>query len=154
MGWELFKGQLHDRHTGEDIVLWPRVRTHLSGRPSDLALLAVMEAEHVRIGPTITEIDAAVADEESDDDRLAHATADFRRELVDLAHEERDAVPLVESVMSKHDWQAFSREQQKSVGVKGAAEFVPYILSGADPERGAQALGKFQPPLRFLIRRV
>jgi len=107
-GWELFKAQLHHHHTGEDIALWPRVRTHLEGRPDDLALLDVMEAEHVRIGPTIEDIDAAVADNGSGPARLAEATA----------------------------------------------EFFPYILTGADPELSAEAVGIFPPPLRMLIRRV
>jgi len=154
-GWELFKQQLHHHHTGEDIALWPRVRTQLEGRPEDLALLDVMEEEHVRIGPRIEEIDAAVADGESGADRFAEATATFRGELTaHLAHEERDAIPLVESVMTSRDWQAFSRQQQKAVGLRGAAEFFPYILSGADAERASQAVGKFPPPLRLLIRRV
>ncbi|MDQ4037796.1 MAG: hemerythrin domain-containing protein [Actinomycetota bacterium] len=154
-GWELFKSQLHIHHTGEDDALWPRVRSHLEDRPEDLALLEVMEQEHALIGPTIQDIDAALAEQESGADRLAEATAVFRRELVDhLAHEERDAVPLIESVMTAQDWKAFTRHQQKSASLKDAAEFFPYILSGADPERGAQALGKFPPPLRLLIRRV
>ncbi len=154
-GWDLFKYQLHHHHTGEDIALWPRVRPRLAGRPDDLALLDEMETEHVRIGPLITDIDAAVADPESGADRLPEATAAFRKELVDhLDHEERDAVPVVESVMTRQDWKEFSRTQQKSVGLKGVAEFFPYILSGADPERGAQALAQFPPPLRLLIRRV
>ena len=154
-GWELFKAQLHHHHTGEDNALWPRVRSHLDGRPEDLALLDVMEEEHVRIAPTIEAIDAAAADPEALADRLAEATASFRAELTShLAHEERDAVPLVESVMTPKDWKDFSREQQKSVGLKGAAEFFPYILTGADPERRAQALAAFPPPLRLLVRRV
>ena len=155
-GWELFKHQLHHHHTGEDIALWPKVRPRLAGRPDDLALLDAMEAEHVRIGPLIEEIDSAVADPESGRDRLPQATAVFRQELADhLSHEEREAVPVVESVMTPKDWKEFSRSQQKSLGgIKGAAEFFPYIMSGADPERGSQALSIFPPPLRLLIRRV
>jgi len=89
-------------------------------------------------------------------DRLPQATAAFRQELTDhLGHEEREAVPLIEAVMTRQDWKAFSRHQQKSAGgIKGAAEFFPYILTGADHERGSQALGTFPPPLRLLIRRV
>lgn len=155
-GWELFKSQLHNHHTGEDIALWPTVRPRLAGRPDDPALLDEMEAEHVRIGPVIEEIDAAVADPESGRDRLPQATSVFRQELTDhLAHEERDAVPVVESVMTVKDWKDFSRHQQKSLGgLKGAAEFFPYILTDADPDRGKQAVAHFPPPLRFLIRRV
>ncbi|MGI8625831.1 MAG: hemerythrin domain-containing protein [Geodermatophilaceae bacterium] len=146
---------MRHHHTGEDISLWPRVRTQLADRPDDLALLDVMEEEHARIGPTIEAIDTVVADRESGADRLAEATAAFRAELTGhLSHEERDAVPLVESALTRQDWKDFSREQQKAVGMKGAAEFFPYIFSGADPERGAQALRIFPPPLRLLIRRV
>ena len=57
--------------------------------------------------------------------------------------------------MTRKDWKEFARTQQKSVGgIKGAAEFFPYILTGADPERGAQAVSIFPPPLRLLIRKV
>ncbi|MGI8653132.1 MAG: hemerythrin domain-containing protein [Geodermatophilaceae bacterium] len=155
-GWELFKYQLHHHHTGEDVALWPRVRPRLAGRPEDLALLDEMEAEHVRIGPLITEIDAAVADQDTGVDRLPEATAAFRRQLTDhLGPEERETVPVIESVMTRKDWKEFARTQQKSVGgIKGAAEFFPYILTGADPERGAQAVSIFPPPLRLLIRKV
>ena len=154
-GWNLFRTQLHHHHTGEDERLWPRARTHLADRPDDLALLEAMEAEHDLITPAIAEIDAALADADSAEQRLPEATANYRRVLVDhLAHEERDALPLLESVMTPEDWRAFSRSQQKSVGIKGAGEFFPYILDGADPERGAQALGQFPAPLRLMIRRV
>ncbi|MEJ7704251.1 MAG: hemerythrin domain-containing protein [Geodermatophilaceae bacterium] len=140
-GWELFKYQLHHHHTGEDVALWPRVRPRLAGRPDDLALLDEMEAEHVRIGPLITEIDAAVADQDTGVDRLPEATAAFRRQLTDhLGHEEREAVPVIESVMTRKDWKEFSPySAEVGGGIKGAAEFFPYILTGADPERGAQA---------------
>lgn len=112
-GWELFKFQLHHHHTGEDTTLWPMVRPRLSDRPDDLELLDAMEAEHVRIGPVLEEIDAAVADEESGAERLSEATALFRQELVDhLAHEERSAVPVVESVMTRQDWKAFRGAQR------------------------------------------
>lgn len=154
-GWQLFKFQLHHHHTGEDVALWPIVRPRLAGRPEDLELLDVMETEHARIGPVVAEIDAALEDQESGADRLAEATALFRRELVEhLAHEERDAAPVIESVMTRQDWKAFSRHQEKSVGLKGAGEFFSYVLTDADPARGAQTLAQFPPPLRFLIRRV
>jgi len=155
-GWELFKYQLHHHHTGEDDALWPRVRAHLVDRPDDRALLEEMEAEHVRIGPTIEEIDAAVAaGPTSGADRLPEAVAAFGAELTGhLAHEEHDAVPLIDSVMTRQDWKAFSKHQQKATGLKGAAEFFPYILTGADPDRAAQVIGQFPPPLRLLIRRV
>lgn len=153
-GWELFKAQLHTHHTVEDVALWPRVRPRLEGRPEDLALLDVLEEEHARIGPTIEATDTAAVDPDSGADRLAESTASFRGTHRSSGHEERDAVPLIESVMTPQDWKDFSRQQQKSVGLKGAAEFFPYILTGADPERGAQALAGFPPPLRLLIRRV
>lgn len=49
--------------------------------------------------------------------------------------------------MTRQDWKAFAEHQRKSLGFKGASELFPYILSGADPERGAQAVA--QPRPRF-----
>ena len=62
-GWQLFKSALIFHHAGEDADLWPRMRAHLAGRPSDLALLQAMEDEHARIDPRIHAVDDALTDQ-------------------------------------------------------------------------------------------
>lgn len=152
-GWEVFKRQLHQHHEGEDRDLWPLVRTYLPARDEENALLDAMEEEHERIEPLIASVDTAL--HTSDTAWLAEATVTFRQELLaHLEHEERDAVPLMDSVLTAQDWKAFAHEQRKATGFKGAREFFPYILDQADPGRAAQLSKKLPPPLRLLLRRV
>ncbi|MBA2415112.1 MAG: hemerythrin domain-containing protein [Geodermatophilaceae bacterium] len=153
IGWEVFKRQLRHHHEGEDVNLWPLIRTYLPARDEENALLNAMEEEHERIDPLITDVDTALRN--SDSGWLAEATVTFRQELfAHLEHEERDAVPLMEAVLTPQDWKAFSRTQRKDAGVKGAREFFPYILDEADPERAAQVTRLLPPPLRILVRRA
>lgn len=152
-GWDVFKRQLHHHHENEDRLLWPLVRIYLPARDEESAILAAMEVEHERIDPLITAVDTALLN--ADTAWLAEATAMFRQELLaHLTHEERDAVPLLDSVLAPKDWKQFSRQQRKSVGFKGAAEFFPYILDEADPERAAHVTKTLPPPLRMLVGRV
>lgn len=151
-GWEVFKRQLKLHHESEDRDLWPLVRTYLPARDQENALLNEMEAEHERIEPLIAAVDTALRN--SDSAWLTEAAVAFRRELLaHLEHEERDAVPLLDSVLTSQDWKAFGRAQRKATGFKGAQEFFPYILDAADPDRAAQVSKRLPPPLRFLLGR-
>lgn len=152
-GWDVFKRQLRHHHEGEDRDLWPLVRAYLPARDEESALLTEMEREHERIDPLITAVDTAMRN--TDTGWLAEATVSFREELLaHLQHEERDAVPLMESVLTPQDWKAFSRAQRKSAGFTGAKEFFPYILDQADPDRAARIRKALPPPLRLLVGRV
>lgn len=152
-GWEVFKRQLRHHHESEDRDLWPLMRTYLPARDEDDALLNEMEEEHARIDPLITAVDTALRN--SDATWLAEATVTFGQELLaHLEHEERDAVPLMDSVLTPQDWKAFGREQRRSTGFRGAREFFPYILDQADPDRATQLSQGLPPPVRFLASRV
>ena len=152
-GWDVFARQLRRHHASQDEFLWPALRGYLLARPDETTLIDAMEVEHQRIEPLISAVDTAV--HAGDLAWLAEAAARLRSELLGhLRHEEDDAVPLLLTVFSEPDWRAFSAAQRKAAGRKGVAEFFPYILTGADPERSAQAVGTFPPPLRLLIRRV
>ncbi len=151
-GWDVFKRQLQSHHEGEDRNLWPLVRAYLPARDEENALLTEMEREHERIDPLITAVDTALRN--SDPGWLAEATVVFRQELLaHLQHEERDALPLIESVLTSRDWKAFGRAQRKATGFKGAQEFFPYILDQADPDRAAQLTRLLPRPLRVLVHR-
>ncbi len=152
-GWQVFARQLQHHHEGEDRDLWPLVRTYLPAHDTENALLTEMEQEHERIDPLIAAVDSAL--QNFDTAWLAEATVTFRQELLaHLEHEEREAVPLLEAVLTPQDWKAFSRAQRKDTGVKGAREFFPYILDEADPERAAQLTKLLPPPLRVLVHRA
>ncbi|HEY3558279.1 MAG TPA: hemerythrin domain-containing protein [Kribbella sp.] len=115
--WGRFCDILHKHHTGEDTGLWPLLlaRADSDGR----ATLEAMEGEHAEIDPLLTSCTAGF-------DRLAaHADGDARDALEvrvvalgehltrHLAHEERDALTLVQRYLVDADWQRLEKEHFK-----------------------------------------
>ena len=108
-GWEMFKSYLHAHHTSEDELLWPPLRKALPDDAHGTALLDAMEAEHAAIDPLIDGFDAALADRDSGPARLgelADALASGLR--AHLTHEENEGLPLIDSIITAEQWQAFS----------------------------------------------
>ena len=72
-----------------------------------------------------------------------------------MIHEEQAALPLLERRTGQAGWEAFSKEiRDQQGGLKGAAEYLPWVLDGAtgrDQDPGPQLL---PPPARLLYRRV
>jgi iron-sulfur cluster repair protein YtfE (RIC family) len=154
-GWELFKAQLHHHHAAEDDGLWPRMRAHLADRPDDLDLLQAMEDEHSRIDPLLAAIDDAFADHDHGHQWLGHAVDALAVELPGhLAHEERDALPLMDKVLTAAEWQGFIADQRRKNGIRGAAQLFPWLLDSAPAERIQLVLKGLPPPLRVVCRRI
>ncbi|MBM9510422.1 hemerythrin domain-containing protein [Actinacidiphila acididurans] len=149
-GWETFKRQLHVHHTVEDAWLWPRLRERVAGRADALALLDAMEAEHGVLDPQLAAVDAAM------DARAPHLTQkveELRATLdVHLAHEEADALPLIEAVMTPKDWGGFRGAMARRQKLSGAAEWMPWITDGMAPAEARKWLQRMPPPLRLLYR--
>jgi len=149
-GWENFKAQLLLHHSVEDSDLWPRVRRAAAGRPSSLALLDEMAAEHAQIDPLLAAVDDAWAHSPSD---LAAAVAGLASALEGhLKHEEDAALPLIQSVCTPADWRAFAGVMRRAQGVKGAARYVPWILDGIAPEEQRRFLAALPAPVRVISR--
>jgi iron-sulfur cluster repair protein YtfE (RIC family) len=154
-GWELFKAQLHHHHTAEDAGLWPRMRTHLADRPDDLALLQAMEDEHSLIGPLLAAIDDAFADRDHGHQVLRHAVDALATALPQhLAHEERDALPLMGQVLTAQEWRGFTADQRRKTGIRGAAQMFPWMLDSMPAEQVQAVLRTLPPPLRVVYRRI
>lgn len=152
-GWQTLKRNLAIQRTAKDCVLWPALRARLAGRPRELALLESMEAENAEMDPMIRKIDAALSHDRRF--RLREYAEDFSTSLLShLDHEEAEALPLMQSVLSQQEWRAFCDEQRRQVGLKGASSFFPWLLDGAPDGTRAQILGLLSPPLRFLCRTV
>ncbi|TQJ16595.1 hemerythrin-like domain-containing protein [Kribbella jejuensis] len=115
--WDRFRDILHKHHTGEDTGLWPLLmaKADAEGR----ATLEAMEAEHTEIDPLLTSCTAGF-------DRLATHADDDARDALEvrivalgehltrhLAHEERDALTLVQRYLVDDDWQRLEREHFK-----------------------------------------
>jgi iron-sulfur cluster repair protein YtfE (RIC family) len=151
--WRSFSKQLHTHHNAEDAALWPRLYAAVTD-PDEIQILTDMEAEHGSIDPRLERIDAAL--------QGRHATA-LDTELKALAtglsehmiHEEEAALPLLERRTGSAGWEAFSKEiRDQQGGLKGAAEYLPWVLDGATDETKSQVLKLLPPPARLLYRRV
>jgi hemerythrin-like domain-containing protein len=154
-GWSMFRLQLGHHHTNEDKSLWPRMRAGLRERPDDLVVLDAMEAEHERLDPLLAAVDRALADPEAGQDTFAQAVAEFDAALTaHLAHEERDALPLVEAAVAPAEWRAITREMRDLIGLKGAADFFPWLLDDAPDRDKVAVLRQMPAPARLMYHRM
>jgi hypothetical protein len=122
--------------------------------PDEVKILDAMAAEHGEIDPRLERIEAALMDRRADDleselEQLAVGLAAHMR------HEEDAALPLLERRLGKSGWDAFSREvREHNGGLRGGAEYLPWVLDEANEAVKRQVLGTLPGPARLLYRRV
>ena len=151
-GWATFKNQLHVHHTAEDTSLWPPLRQKVT-RPGETAVLDAMEAEHARIDPLLAQVDTSLA--APGHPGLADNAAALAQTLADhMKHEENQALPLVETHLGPGGWAAFRKATGKIQGLRGGAEFFPWMLDSASAEASKRVLSMLPPPARLLYRAV
>ena len=150
VGWSLLADQLHHHHTVEDQQLWPLVRRSWKRSPDALQVLDAMEAEHELVDPALAAVNDAIRQETN-----PAAALDGLHTVVrdHLAHEEAEAMPLIVGCVTPRDWDAFGAEQARSLGMKGAAQFFPWLLLGQDDITTEKVLGVLPAPLRWAYRR-
>jgi iron-sulfur cluster repair protein YtfE (RIC family) len=149
-GWATFKNQLHVHHTAEDTSLWPPLRQKVT-RPGETAVLDAMEAEHARIDPLLAQVDTSLA--APGHPGLADNAAALAQTLADhMKHEENQALPLVEAHLGPGGWAAFRKATGKIQGLRGGAEFFPWMLDGASADTSKRVLSMLPPPARLLYR--
>src|SRR5579875_485264 len=150
-GWANFKHQLGLHHRAEDQELWPRLRRSVTA-PADLHLLDLMEAEHASIDPLVEAIDRSAAVEDAALDRLVSLLAD--QLVAHLAHEEDEALPLVDAALPARDWRAFTWSLARAEGIKGAASFLPWVLDGDQTDAQRHLAAALPAPARLIYRTV
>lgn len=147
-GWQAFRRQLSIHHLAEDTALWPRVATAAAGRPDALRLLEEMAAEHAKLDPVLECVE-----------RLIRTGPPALREHVDrlasvldshLKHEEADALPLIQQVLSHADWRRFAADIRKRQGFSGAAFYVPWAVDGVSHDERRRFFGAMPPPVVVL----
>ncbi|GAB2736602.1 hemerythrin domain-containing protein [Nocardioides pakistanensis] len=133
--WTLFSETLHHHHSGEDAGLWPLLldRADQEGRET----LEAMEAEHAEIDPLLEGCAAgfrrlaATADEDARvalAARLEAARDSLGRHLV---HEETEALPLVQRLMSQAEWERMEEEHfKKGLQLSRILQIVPWASYG------------------------
>jgi iron-sulfur cluster repair protein YtfE (RIC family) len=158
-GWDVFQRQLHIHHTAEDELVWPALRERLAASDAARSVLDAMEAEHEQIDPLLAAVSQAMAGGQpdgvdDDGDRLADTVDVLTMALHGhLAHEEKDALPLIGTALTVGEWRAVGRR----IGVRNlrrAPEMFAWMLDGATPEQAAAATGQLPPPARVLYRAV
>ena len=155
--FEQFGWSLHHHHTGEDTGLWPLLRERAT--PDEVATLDAMEAEHGQIDPLLEAATAGLA-------RLAdHADEQTRADLVrqlsaardtlgaHLAHEETDAMALVQRHLTQADWDHLEETAfRPDAPIARLAFLVPWIADGL-PEPVLRGLLDEAPlPMRVIYR--
>jgi hemerythrin-like domain-containing protein len=153
-GWEVFQRQLHIHHTAEDELVWPALRERLATSDAARSVLDAMEAEHQQIDPLLAAVSRAMDQPGGDDGTLAD-TVDVLTLAVagHLAHEERDALPLIGTALTMAEWRAVGRR----IGLQNlrrAPEMFAWMLDGAEAEPARAALGQLPAPARVLYRAV
>lgn len=151
LGWHGFSSSLHHHHSIEDAHIWPVIRAKLAALPDDLAVLDSMEAEHARIDPALEAVERAFADRDAGVSEVAERICD----LVDLLrthldHEEREAFPLIRTLITKPEWDALNRASMKELSMSEIAQMGPWLLDGASPADVRRGLGALPPPLRLV----
>ncbi len=136
--WGLFSSFLHHHHEGEDAWLWPALTERAT--PEQREVLEAMEAEHAEIDPALDACRAGL-------ERLAEtADPDARAALVvrmvstresltrHLAHEETEALALLQQVLAPEEWAQIDVRFQRSFSFKELTWAVPWLLDGLPGE--------------------
>jgi hemerythrin-like domain-containing protein len=153
--WALFAEVLHAHHTGEDTGVWPFLmdRADAKGR----ATLEAMEAEHAEIDPLLEACAAGfevLATRPDEDERAALAVRLVAaRESLGrhLAHEETEAIALIQELMTPEDWHRIDEEHfKKGHGVGYFAKLVPWAAHGLPRDLRAQAFAEAGKPFEVL----
>ena len=134
-----------------DVALWPPLRQGVT-LAAAAAVLDAMEAEHLQIDPLLSQVDASLAARGAGLEENAAALAAALE--THMSHEEAEALPLVESRLGPEGWARFIKAIRERQGVKGAAEFLPWLLDDAPAETSQRVLGGLPAPVRILYRTI
>jgi hypothetical protein len=151
-GWTTFTYYLAIHHTAEDTHLWPPIRRKAGADAERTALLDAMESEHAVLDPIVAAVNAQLA--AGDIGRVRESAGELSTALTaHLEHEEVKGLPLVDAVLTSKEWEDFGEEQRNQVGIKGAAQFFPWLLDGMPESTERKVLALVPPPIRFLYRK-
>ena len=120
--WTWFSTVLHKHHRGEDTGLWPllRRRADAAGDRVGRETLAAMEAEHAEIDPLLQACAAGFArlaahpDGDARDALGVRVVAVGERLSRHLAHEETEAMAMVQRYLTDAEWARVEHEYFKS----------------------------------------
>jgi iron-sulfur cluster repair protein YtfE (RIC family) len=158
--WGRFADVLHHHHGAEDASLWPVLLEHAeqAGSQEDLQLLADMEAEHARIDPALQACRAAFAEMREhpcEDHRKALETqlaAAHDGLLQHLAHEERQALPMLQRTLSEQENREFEKAAERAYPLKMVPFILPWAMDEVPDEARDRLLADTPPGYGLLLR--
>jgi iron-sulfur cluster repair protein YtfE (RIC family) len=155
--WEIFATTLHRHHTGEDEALWPLLLERADDE--EVATLEAMEAEHSEIDPVLSACHAGFARmvEKPDEDvraalsvRLTAARESLGRHL---AHEERDAIAIIQRHLTDEEWRTLEEEHfAKDVTFGEKLRLLPWLCHGVPEDVLRDVFGRVGGPFPVLWR--
>jgi hemerythrin-like domain-containing protein len=153
--WRIFAEVLHHHHSGEDAGLWPVLMERATAE--EQGTLEAMEAEHAVIDPLLRACAegfarlAATTDPQAAGD-LAERLEATRSSLAHhLAHEETEAMALVQKYFTGEDWDRMEKEHfAKGQSLRQMRELVPWALDRLPEQALAPLLQEAGLPMRLL----
>ncbi len=159
--WDRMAEVLHHHHSVEDEALWPVLRrhAHASGNADDLTILEDMEAEHGVIDPALVAVRTAFAQ------MGAHPCVDHRNALEirvaaareslheHLAHEEGQALPMLQRTLSVEENDEFEKAAAKGYPLSIVPFVLCWVMDGL-PDQARERLLAATPPGYGLLHRL
>ncbi|WP_440301887.1 hemerythrin domain-containing protein [Intrasporangium sp.] len=154
--WDLFSQALHHHHRGEDDHIWPALMDR--AEECERAVLEAMEAEHGEIDPMLEASSAAYRTLALTGDEAVRAElAATLKAAVDslgrhLAHEESEAIPLIQKYIAGDEWTAIEETLQKGSGPAFVIAVVPWLMHELPVSAQARLAAEAGLPMRVVWR--
>jgi iron-sulfur cluster repair protein YtfE (RIC family) len=154
--WDLLNEVLHHHHAGEDAGIWPWLLERAD--ESERATLEAMEAEHEQIDPLLqssAEGFRRLAEAPDEDARAAlsvRVTA-LRDALTrHLAHEESDAIAILQKYMTQAEWLELDEKHFKDekLTLGKVLRIVPWAAHGVPREPRDRVLAEAGTPFKVV----
>ncbi|MBM2614113.1 hemerythrin domain-containing protein [Actinoplanes sp. LDG1-06] len=155
--WKLFGTFLHHHHTIEDASIWPVLldRVDAAGR----ATLEAMEAEHGEIDPLLEACGAGFAKLAAGPDEDVRRSLEIRvvaaaeRLSRHLAHEETEALVLVQQHLTTAEWEVVEKKSAKGeYTFRESMTAVPWVMHELPADAQKRLLTLAGPVLAVLWR--
>jgi len=155
---DLVARSLHERHTAEDELLWPKL---LDRVPEELApIVRLMEAQHGQVDALLAEIGdllprwAATA-EPADRDRLAELFDQLYVHLAEhLDAEEERLLPIAARAVTQAEWEEMGERARQNNRRSELALTLGMIQYEGDPAVIAKMLAEAPAPVRWIVPRL
>ena len=158
--WGRFAEVLHHHHRIEDEHIWPVLMRHArtGGDARACVTLTDMEAEHEQIDPALAACASGLADMVAHPcgahrDALDGSVTAVRSALTQhLRHEETEALPLLQRVMTAEEYRTVELAATKGYPRRVMPFLVPWVTAGLPDDVLAALLARIGLPYRLALR--